>query len=292
VGGLGSGRVVWRLAVDQFRRLDIGELCDGGRITRQPTGEVVWYDDDGGLCAQLRYDFDRHKQDGKLYLLLSDYGRRPQAFEIDVCSGLATCALCFCGEAVRHLYTAPEDLFVSDVTPPFACRHCWRLIYRRKTNGDLEYVRSKAGPALEAYEALPQRVRHRPWRHYVEEPPAELAAELAYELPLAPQELRLWSLRLRAVGLSYRQIARLTASSKSTVARYCAAGRDGIDLLALTRERLACRPSLPPLPEDASKAEFQAYLKAVDPDIRALGLGHRPPVEHEERVVLPAGAVH
>ncbi len=291
MGGRGSGRYVWRLAVDECRRLDIGELCDGGRITRQPTGQVVWYGDDGGLRARLRYHLVRHQQNGKLYLLLSDYGPRPQAFEIDVCSGLATCALCFCGKAVRHLYAPPKDPRKPAVEP-FACRHCYGLIYRRRSNDDLEYVRSKAGPAMEAYMALPQRVRHRPWRHYVEEPPAELAAELACELPLAPQELRLWSLRLRAVGLSYRQIARLTASSKSTVARYCVAGPDGIEVRALTRERLERRPPLPPLTEDASKAEFQAYLKAVGAGVRTLGLGHRPWVEHGKRVVLPGGAPH
>ena len=80
-------------------------------------------------------------------------------------------------------------------------------------------------------------MRHRPWRTYVEAPPPELAAELAGELPLGPEELRLWCLRLRQVGLSYRQIARLTESSKSTVSRLCLAGRAGIQLPRLIDER-------------------------------------------------------
>ena len=199
---------------------------------------------------------------------------------IDVCPGLASCAICYCGKAVRQLYAPPE-------VELFACRHCWKLIHRRKTEDPTAWERLMAGPAIDDYAALPWRVRHRAPRNYVEKPPAVLAAELAGELPLAPQELRLWSLRLRACGLSYRQIARLTESSKSTVARLCLEGREGIDPFALTGERLERAPGLPSLSEDAGPAEWRDLSGAIAANVRALGVEHRPWVGYEKRVVRP-----
>ena len=101
--------------------------------------------------------------------------------------------MCVCGKAVHQLYGPLYDPREPNGRPPFACRCCYGLVYRRKTDNDafVDYVQSKAGPAMAAYAALPLRVRHRPRRHYVEQPPARLAAELAGERPLSPQELRL-----------------------------------------------------------------------------------------------------
>jgi hypothetical protein len=112
VGGPGSGRYAWRLAIEQCRRLEIGELCDAGRIAAQPAGEVAWYNANHVLLASLRYHFARDRQDDKLSLGLAGYGPYEQSFEIDVCPGLASCAVCYCGKAVRQLYAPPEaELF-------------------------------------------------------------------------------------------------------------------------------------------------------------------------------------
>ena len=96
------------------------------------------------------------------------------------------------------------------------------------------------GPLLEAalvvdglLDDLPADVR--PRRRRV----AELLAILEEERPLFDCELRLWCLRLRAEGLSLRAIARATGASKSSVARYLAAGPEGIDRVELHRERFA-----------------------------------------------------
>jgi hypothetical protein len=285
MGGPGSGRRPWRVALEDCRCLEVGELCDAGRLKRQPAGEVVWYGEAGQERARLRYWLARHPDNGKLHLVLCDYGPRRQAFAIDVCPGLATCAICACGKAVRQLYAPPHQSL-------FACRHCWGLVYRKAgENASKEmgaWVCQASAPALDSFFALPRRVRRRPPRTYVEKPPATLAAELVDELPLAPQELRLWCLRLRAVGLSYRQIARLTASSKSTVARYCAEGRKGIDPLVLSGERQG-RTYLPRLAEDAGLAELRSYPRANSSPIRTLGLAHRYWATRERRVVLPLG---
>jgi hypothetical protein len=181
------------------------------------------------------YVIKRRPTDGELVLALSRDFMPAQEIVLDVVAGRAICALCpFCGKGVRRLYLPPEQ-------EGFRCRDCSGLVYRGAANPDhLErlYVRNVAAPAMGLIESLPKRVRRRPWRNYVERPPAALAIELAHELPLGRQELHLWCLRLRAVGLSYRQIARLTESSKSTVARLCLAGQAGIDLQALIEERV------------------------------------------------------
>ena len=96
------------------------------------------------------------------------------------------------------------------------------------------------GPLLEAalvvdglLDDLPAGVRPRRRRA------AELLVSLEEERPLFDCELRLWCLRLRAEGLSLRTIARAAGVSKSSVARYLAAGPEGIDRVELHRERFA-----------------------------------------------------
>ncbi len=101
-------------------------------------------------------------------------------------------------------------------------------------------------------------------------------------------ELRLWCLRLRVAGLSYRQIAVLTESSKSSVARYCRAGRGGIDTRALVRERVERAAAGPRAPESDDAASSAAYLVALQRQALRLGLYNHPVAELEERIVVPA----
>jgi len=235
MGGPGSGRRPSRTAVHEARCLAIGELCDAGRLAAHPRGEVSWWDEmDDEWHRELRYHISTRAADGECILTLEGYSSPDQVLVLDVIAGRATCALCpWCGKPARKLYVAPGQ-------SQFRCWRCWDLVYRGRTTPGtrwLAYERQVANPVLDLVADLPWRVRHRPWRSYVEAPPSELAAELAGELPLEPEELRLWCLRLRQVGLSYRQIARLTASSKSTVSRLCLAGRAGINLRRLIDER-------------------------------------------------------
>jgi hypothetical protein len=65
-----------------------------------------------------------------------------------------------------------------------------------------------------------------------------LLCMLADERPLSVQETRVYCLRLGKLGLSLRQIAALVGCSKSSVARYLAAGLAGVDIDALLSERL------------------------------------------------------
>jgi hypothetical protein len=213
------------------------------------------------------YVIGRRATDGKLVLTLSRYFIPAQKIVLDVVAGRAICALCpYCDRPVRRLYLPPDQ-------EGFRCRSCSNVVYRSAANPDvLErlYVRAVTAPVVRLIESLPKRVRHRPWRNYVEQAPAALASELARELPLGRQELHPWCLRLRAVGLSYRQIARLTESSKSTVARLCLAGRAGIDPQGLIKERMDCAG--PRAPSDDDLEALAAHAGALDRQLQSLGL--------------------
>jgi hypothetical protein len=235
MGGPGSGRRLSRTAVHEARCLDIGELCDAGRLQAHPRGEVSWWGElENERRGGLRYRIGTRALDGEQILTLERSIGPDQVLVLDVVAGKATCALCpWCGQPARKLYVLAGQR-------QFRCWRCSGLVYRSHTKPAarwLSYQRQFANPVLDLVADLPQRVRHRPWRTYVEAPAPELAAELAGELPLGYQELRLWCLRLRQVGLSYRQIARLTESSKSTVSRLCLEGRAGIQLSRLIDER-------------------------------------------------------
>ena len=268
MGGPGSGRRATSLAVYECRCLDIGELCDGGRVHTRPRGEIFWFGEiDRKLRATVPYVIRLRPIDGELVLRFYRYFIPAQEVVLDVVAGRAICALCpHCGKAVRRLYLPPDQ-------EGFRCRSCSRLVYRSAANPDvLErlHVRAVAAPVVRLIENLPKRVRHRPWRNYVEQPPAALAIKLARELPLGRQELHLWCLRLRAVGLSYRQIARLTESSKSTVARLCVAGRASIDQQGLTKERMDRAD--PRAPRDDDLEALAAYAGALSGQLQSLGL--------------------
>jgi hypothetical protein len=113
--------------------------------------------------------------------------------------------------------------------------------------------------------------------------PLTLLARLKVEPPLAPQERRIYCLRLARVGFSLRRIAALVGSSKSSVGRYLAAGLAGIDSEELTSERHERYWALPPECEDDVFSE----LAMIDGDIRRWGLDRRKADDLEQRVLIP-----
>lgn len=290
MGGLGSGRRRWRLGASECRALEVGELCDEGRRQAQPRGEVLWRAERGGvLHARLTYAITGHEDAGDELLLTYRYWPdgsglcHENEIELECLPGRRSYAYCpgfGCGRRVRTLYAPPG-------AGVFRCRSCWGLVYQRSQGAEtLAYVQEAAGPAMRELVALPERTRRRPRRAYVARLPKELADHLEEELPLAENELRLWCLRLRAAGLSYRQIAALTESSKSGVARICAAGRAGIDSQALVSERLERAAAVPAPPEGDDLRALDAYLGALHRHALRLGLYRHPITEPEERLVI------
>jgi hypothetical protein len=289
VGGLGSGRRRTRLGVDESRALEIGELCDGGRRGAQPAGGLEWRALSGGhLRARLAYAITGQESAGDDLLLHYRYWPEcdgasfEDEIDIEALPGRRTYALCpNCGRRVRSLYARPRAL-------RFACRSCCGLVYRRpEWHTWLAYLREVAGPALTELEALPKRTRRRARRRYVARPPTALARELEAELPLGVNELALWCLRPRAAGLSCRQIAELTESSKSSVARTCAAGPKAISTQGLIDERLDRASAFPAPPEGDDSRAMDAYLGALHRHALRLHLYQMPATEPEKRVVIP-----
>ncbi len=247
MGGPGSGRARQRWAVGDCRCVSVGELLRHGRRAAPPGGEVVWQrvgsdQVSGSLTFQLTEEID--PLPGTVALIELYYQALPQGRTIHQWITLERRAREILGHcpdcqgAVRRLYALPG-------AERFACRACQGLVYRRPSQRQrqeqgLDELREAMGPLLEAtlvvdglLDDLPAGVR--PRRRRV----AELLAILEEERPLFDCELRLWCLRLRAEGLSLRAIGRATGVSKSSVARYLAAGPEGIDRVELHRERFA-----------------------------------------------------
>ena len=66
MGGPGSGRRPSRTAVHEARCLDIGELCDAGRLQAHPRGEVSWWGEmDDERRNWLRYRIGTRAADGE-----------------------------------------------------------------------------------------------------------------------------------------------------------------------------------------------------------------------------------
>lgn len=286
MGGLGSGRRPRHLDVGDCRRLELGELLDGGRWWRSRRGEVRWCALVGGeLRGRLTYEIAGAERDAAELLLIGRYWPTAGVFSaacriaLVAAAGRRPCAVCpTCGVRVRSLYAPPGS-------QRLVCRFCAGLVYRRSRaeSSDVARVQAAVAPALRSLAALPAQSRRSAPRIYVARPPTDLAAELASELPLGPQETRLWCLRLRAAGLSYRQIAVLLDVSKSSVARICCAGRGGIDMGALVRERLPRSWRLPRLSESGNlRAELAVLQGAI---LRAGFYGYAAP-PREEQVVL------
>ena len=247
MGGPGSGRARQRWAVCDCRWVTVGELLRHGRRVLPPGGEVVWQrvgSDEVSGSLSYRLTSETWPQLGTVALLELHYQALPKGrtshqqivLEHRAHDTLGRCP--DCQGAVRRLYALPGG-------ERFACRSCQGLVYRRPSQRQrqeqaLDELREAMGPLLEAalvvdglLDDLPVDVR--PLRHDL----AELLAILEEERPLFDCELRLWCLRLRAEGLSLRAIARASGSSKSSVARYLAAGPEGIDRVELHHERFA-----------------------------------------------------
>jgi hypothetical protein len=199
---------------------------------------------------------------------------------------LAVCPTPGCGRRVRALYAPLYEA-------RFRCRVCWGLLYRPSALPQLAaYREALLEPSLRELAALPEGPLPLPPQPRRVRLPAELAARLEGERLLGDQEIRLWCLRLRLAGLSYRRIADLLDCPKSSVARYCQAGRSGIDREALAREceRRAERP--PELPDDDDEAAWDNYGRCRQryDALHSLreSLRHVTPAELEERVLLGA----
>ena len=250
-----------------------------------------WHKEPGGaLCGRLTYAI----LEGAASALLS-YRYWPSGsgssyeaeFVLASKPGKRTMALCptpGCARRVRTLYAPPGS-------ERFRCRICCGLVYRPSASQQLDaYFEAVAGPHLRDLAALPEGPLPVPRQPRRARLPAELAARLGGELFLGNQELRLWCLRLRQQGLSYRRIAWLLDCSKSSVARYCQAGRGGIDTGALIcecEERVATPPDCP---YDADARELAVYSRLLRRYHLCQGLRkslRRPsPAELEERVLV------
>lgn len=290
MGGPGSGRRRARPAVADCRALAIGELVDGGRWQRRSEGVIVWrLPQFLGATGRMSYRLSCQQESAEQLRLLLDYRYWPTAggssyrdqVELEGSAGRRIVARCpDCWRAVRSLYAPPG----ADV---FLCRSCQELGYSRSRQR-----RSAAGlPAatvslLAELAALPEALPRTAPRHYRAAPPAKLAARLAEQLPLSEQGLRLWSVRLRSCGLSYRQIARLIGTSKSSVARYCAAGPAGIDALALIAEWQLSAADWPEAQPNDDPRAIGRELRSLQRQLRRAGLLPRPQFEPEERRLL------
>ena len=231
MGGFGSGRKRRRTRVDDCRILDLGLLCDGGALLAFPRGELVWkralraWLPEGVLAYCLaRFDHGLVDPPHLAYVYWPRAGASGRHLETIALRGgdgrpyLARCPRC--GRAARKLYAPPG-------AERFLCRTCYRLVYPASAKVALlrEYG-ELVGPLLRQL-AAPLSVSD---LGTVDCGPLDLD-------DLWPEERRLACLLLRRRGLSYRQIAAEVGSSKSSVARICAAGQAGIDLPALLGER-------------------------------------------------------
>jgi len=291
MGGAGSGRRPVKLSVWQCRRLALAELCDGGRRARQPFGELEWRCA-GELRGRLSYTIEPAASgEALLYRYWPSGEGSPSQGRIELVSsaGRRTTARCpSCGRTVRDLYAPPGRQV-------FACRCCSDVVYRSSdAAAELDELLALAGPVLGELARLPAAGLPNPRRPRRARLPEAVAAQLAGELPLAPEEERLWTLRLRRYGLSYRRIARQLERSKSSVARTCRAGKAGIDVVALIGECRERAAALPPLPEEDEHPDPQAlarFLAALLKRSRAHELaGRRRERPQEERLLLPPDA--
>ena len=204
-------------------------------------------------------------------------------------------ALCpGCESRVRQLYAPPGD-------DSFCCRACQGLVYRRSARAEKQ-ARWRAtweeqvalgadlpallGPWLKEPDTLDatDATRHAPARQADEL--QALLVRLKDELPLRSQELRIYCLRLARAGLSVRRIAALVDCSKSSVARYCAAGLEGIDTEELTDERRERVRELHRTPIALTRKGMAMF----DHELRRLGHHRQRADDLEERVVIAAPA--
>jgi hypothetical protein len=301
MGGPGSGRRPTKLAVDECRRLEIGELCDGRRWASRPRAEIRWLEKGSkDMRASLRYEIAWEEWPPGAPLLSMSVRYRPTPTAPESCDriileggdGSRLVAVCpGCEHRVRQLYAPPGDV-------SFCCRACQGLAYRRDARAEKQAwmrvtgsamaaleadVRATIGPLIEGADDLAAVGAGRGTLAEHHDELEALLARLKVEPPLAPQERRIYCLRLARVGFSLRRIAALVGSSKSSVGRYLAVGLAGIDSEELTSERRERYWALPPECEDDVFSE----LAMIDRDIRRWGLDRRKADDLEQRVLIP-----
>jgi len=294
MGGLGSGRQRTMTSVADCRVIEIGELCDAGRCASQRRGEIRWVGERTGVMrARLSYTIAEQRWHGGdvLLTLTLRYRHRlmaPESRDEIVLAGgggrrfYGECP--FCERPVRKVYAPPGE-------EHFLCRRCHGLVYRRMPQQEalaaLADVQAAMGSLLEGlYELSPATTKARSAAARRRDLEA-LLRMLEDELPLEPQELRIYCLRLAKAGLSVRQIAALVDSSKSSVQRYIAAGREGIDMPDLVRERLrrSSRSFFAPWSDDPKALRGQ--VKTLTSYTKRLGLHRLPATEPEVKVLIP-----
>jgi hypothetical protein len=302
--GLGNGRLPTKLAVDECRRLEIGELCDGRRWASQPRGEIRWVERGSQVRrASLAYEiaWEEWPPGAPLLILSVRYRRTPTAPEscdriiLQGGDGSRVLAVCpDCERRVRQLYAPPGD-------NSFFCRSCQGLVYRRSARAEKQArmraardeqvaleadLRALIGPLLEEPDTLDADDATRDMAAQQDDEWEALLVRFKDVLPLRPQELRVYCLLLARAGLSVRRIAALVDCSKSSVGRYLAAGLEGLDWEALTDER---RQRLwDPSPE--SEDDVFSELAMLDHEMRRLGLHRQRADDLEERVLIAAPA--
>jgi hypothetical protein len=295
MGGLGSGRRPTQTSVDDCRVLEIGELCDAGRVASQPRGEISWVAKRSGITrAQLSYTIAAEDWPGgpPLLMLALRYRKTlssPESCDYIVLSDggarrwVARCPTC--RRPVRRLYAPPDH-------DSFLCRDCQGLVYRRRPQqtAALTQVQATMGSLLGSLTQVQTAVASAGPAAARRGAPEALLRALADDLPLGPQELRLYCLRLSKAGLSLRQIAALVDTSKSSVARYLAAGLDGVDIEALVSEWLERFAAFPAAAAGDGPKALRAQLKMIRRHARLSGLYRAPASEPEERVLVAGRA--
>jgi transposase-like protein len=190
----------------------------------------------------------------------------------------------FCERPVRKLYApAGEEHFL--------CRRCHDLVYRRipqqESLAALAEVQAAMGSLLEGlYSASPAGEGPAA----VQRSNKALLGTLKDELPLEPQELRVYCLRLAKAALSVRQIAALVGTSKSSVGRYLAAGRDGLDREVLIAERLRRYWAVAELSPEAGLRALRQQMKVFERRARQYRRYSASGGEPEERLFIARDA--
>lgn len=296
MGGTGSGRGRTKTSVADCRAIDIGELCDAGRLASHPRGKIRWVEARSGYTrGRLSYTIAELLWFGGevLLTLTLHYRNRPGAPQgcTDIVlvgggAGRRYYAQCpFCERRVRKLYGPPGE-------EHFLCWRCHGLVHRRvpalekrAAQADLQAARGSLCEGL--YRPSP-----------ASESPAALKASselllgmLHNEKPLEPQELRIYCLRLAKAGYSLRRSVALVGISKSSVARILAAGLGGVDSMALLDERLERYSSLPQVDEEEDNLGLiSAQLAVLQQRARRYGRNReRPEREPERRVLIAQG---
>jgi hypothetical protein len=293
------------MAVDECRLLEIDELCNGGRWASHPRGRIRWLEKGSRTVrARLSYAIAWEDWPPGAPLLMLELRYRPTAtapescdrIRLEVGAARRCVARCpGCNRPVRKLYAPPSDAH-------FFCRDCQGLAYRRSAGAEKQARMRATWDRQAALEAdlqaligpLPGGAQALAAAGVAGGTPPEqqhdeleaLLGSLASELPLAPQELRIYCLRLDRGGLSVRGIAALVGSSKSSVGRFRAAGLEGVSIWLLANERRERLRALRWSPKTMTLEKLATFER----DFRRLGLHRRKASDLEVRVLTVAKA--